>query len=114
MPRYIDADALKESLKELEATGKGANPKYLQGIQDAIDGYFPQIIDDEPTADVEPIRHGRWKWLTQKEAEPYAPFGMVFSAENWICSECNNYKTFGIGMQPKYCDNCGAKMDGGE
>ena len=45
--RPIDADKLKESLKELKA--EGYNRKYVQGLQDAIDGYFPQIIDDEPT-----------------------------------------------------------------
>lgn len=52
MPRYIDADKLKESLKELKAEGN--NLKYVQGLQDAIDGYFPQIIDDAPTVDVQP------------------------------------------------------------
>lgn len=55
MPRYIDADELKESLKNLKAEGN--NLKYVQGLQDAIDGYFPQIIDDAPTADVQPVKH---------------------------------------------------------
>lgn len=45
--RRIDADHLKETLKTLKA--EGSNQKYVQGLQDAIDGYFPQIIDDEPT-----------------------------------------------------------------
>lgn len=48
--RLIDADALKETLKKLKA--KGDNKKYVQGLQDAIDCYFPQIIDDEPTIDI--------------------------------------------------------------
>lgn len=56
--RLIDANALKDSLKKLKA--KGYNQKYVQGLQDAIDGYFPQIIDDMPTVDVEPVKHGRW------------------------------------------------------
>ena len=45
--RCIDANALKESLKNLKA--KANNKKYEQGLQDAIDDYFPQIIDDAPT-----------------------------------------------------------------
>lgn len=45
--RRIDADHLKETLKKLKAEDN--NQKYVQGLQDAIDGYFPQIIDDEPT-----------------------------------------------------------------
>lgn len=51
--RLIDADALKEKLKKLKA--KGTNKKYVQGLQDAIDGYFPQIIDDVPTIDIKAI-----------------------------------------------------------
>lgn len=52
--RPIDADELKESLKKLKA--EGYNRKYVQGLQDAIDGYFPQIIDDEPTLCVVPTK----------------------------------------------------------
>ena len=51
--RLIDADELKDSLGKCKV--KGINPKYVQGAQDAIDGYFPQIIDDAPTIDAEPI-----------------------------------------------------------
>lgn len=56
--RLIDANALKDSLKELKA--KGYNQKYVQGLQDAIDGYFPQIIDDAPTIEAEPVKHAHW------------------------------------------------------
>ena len=56
--RLIDADELKEGLKDLKA--EGYNQKYVQGLQDAIDDYFPQIIDDTPTVDVQPVKHGRW------------------------------------------------------
>lgn len=50
--RLIDADALKRTLKNLKAEGN--NKKYVQGLQNAIDDYFPQIIDDEPT--INPIK----------------------------------------------------------
>lgn len=36
--RLINADALKESLKNLKA--EGSNRKYVQGLQDAIDVFF--------------------------------------------------------------------------
>lgn len=103
MPRYVDADALKESLKELEATGKRANPKYLQGIQDAIDGYFPQIIDDEPTADVELVKHGQWVNGTYCSVCSRFPVDTSESISN-----CRLTKFF------DRCPHCGAKMDGGE
>jgi len=54
-----------------------------------------------------------WKWLTREEAKAYAPFGIVWSNENWICFECGNYKG---GKSPEimdrmqYCDKCGAIM----
>lgn len=51
--RLIDADALKESLKDLKAEGN--NRRYIQGLQDAIDVFFPQIIDDEPTINPETV-----------------------------------------------------------
>lgn len=63
--RLINADTLKESLKELKAEGN--NRRYVQGLQDAIDNYFPQIIDDAPTIDVEDktkFKAGAKKWLS--------------------------------------------------
>ena len=45
--RLIDADLLKNELKNLKAESK--NKWYTKGLQDAIDFYFPQIIDDIPT-----------------------------------------------------------------
>jgi hypothetical protein len=98
MPRYIDADTLKESLKNLKAEGR--NQKYVQGLQDAIDDYFPQIIDDVPTADVEPVRHGRWYEYGEQSYKR--------------CSICHERYSPPLGVFPPFCLNCGAKMDGGE
>ena len=60
--RLIDANALKESLKKLKA--EGYNQKYVQGLQDAIDGYFPQIIDDAPT--IEAITREQYHDMTER------------------------------------------------
>lgn len=89
MARYIDADVLKERLENLKAEIN--NEKYFQWH---IAAYFSQIIDDTPTADVEPVRHGHWDEI----------------ATFLICSKCK--KPF--KYQYSYCPNCGAKMDGGE
>lgn len=101
MSRYIDAEHLKETLKELEA--QGGHKYYRKGIQDAIDGYFPQIIDDEPTADVEPVRHGRW-------------------VNDTYCSVCSRFpvdisESISNRRLTKFferCPHCGAKMERGE
>lgn len=90
--RLIDADALKESLKELEAESNSI--RYTQGLQDAIDYYFPQIIDDAPTIEAEPVKHGHWYDKGSLSCR---------------CSECGCKSP----NESKFCCNCGAEMDGG-
>ena len=50
------------------------------------------------SADVAPIRHGRWVVIDAEEPRRYG------------CSEC---KRLSWNME-NYCGNCGARMDGGE
>lgn len=61
-------------------------------------------LDEQPTIDAEPVRHGRWK------LEPYLTvwYGPGEPPE-WECTQCREraYNTY------DYCPNCGAKMDGG-
>ena len=60
------------------------------------------MIYEMPTADVSPVRHGRW--VHEHISEGYA----------WvICSECEAviHKIL-INKRLNYCPNCGAKMDG--
>lgn len=52
-----------------------------------------------PSADVEPVVHGKWIEL-EPEIALYA------------CSCCNH--NFLLRMNSNYCPNCGAKMDGGD
>ena len=52
--RLIDADALMEHIKKLECHAE--NKKYEQGLNDFLQCYLPQIIDNQPTAyDVEKV-----------------------------------------------------------
>lgn len=109
--RLIDADLLKDSLRSLEA--RGTNIDYVKGLQNAIDDYFPQIIDDAPTIDAKPVKHMEYK----NEAK---------TDNDFICSRCKihltdlsyvdvvGYEDSNDVYNPKYCPNCGAKMDGGE
>lgn len=66
------------------------------GTGDAID-----IIGDAPAADVAPVVHARWAHL---------------GGDEWCCSACGFViTTEGSWDKPtkKYCEDCGAKMDGG-
>ena len=54
-----------------------------------------RAINEEPTADVAEVKHGKWKI----NSDGYYPY----------CSECNNEPE--NGKLTKYCPECGAKMD---
>ena len=117
MSRYIDADKFFVEVNKIVPCDYGTVDSYEahNAARDVLCDILDKL-DEQPTVNIqesEPqkIKHGKWVWLTQEEAKPYAPLGIVFSAENWICSECNNYKTFDVRLKPKYCDNCGAKMN---
>ena len=87
MSRYIDADALKQ-----EFTCEGEE-------------WICNIIDNEPTIDIEPKRgewidkgwHGDWQYETDGRGNCW---------HLWECSACNNTN---IG-KTKFCPNCGADM----
>lgn len=81
--RPIDADVLKwykcETCEQRERCED--NETVCSEIAD---------IDEQPTIDVMPMKHGHWK------------FGC-------ICSECENVNG---ELSTDYCPNCGARMDG--
>lgn len=83
MPRYIDADNIPY---EYDNNFRVVAPKHQ--------------IDNMPTEDVQPVKHGRWEptW-TKNEA---------------CCSECNGFVKFDSPFEDKYCRYCGAKMDRSE
>lgn len=71
------------------------------------------LLDNIPTADVAPVRHGRWinaedGATTVRLDESGCP---VYTC---CCSECNDWLTGSdeYAARGRYCPNCGAKMDG--
>ena len=100
MARLIDADALKAKIETRDAVLEGHERIYICGM-----------IDDFPTIEAVPVRHGRWIECDWKHLE----HGMLESEPNaGLC--CSNCRT---GFQKKkmtykqYCPACGARMDGG-
>ena len=61
-------------------------------------------VSDAPAADVAPVVHGRWirNELFSDEFNSVAK-----------CSQCKWLTEFVVNS-PKFCPNCGAKMDGGD
>lgn len=85
MAAYIERSAAIEAAKH--AWAKGLEPS--------------QYIEALPAADVAQVVYGRWEHL---------------GGDEWCCSACGFVLTTeGSWDKPtkKYCEDCGAKMDGG-
>ena len=91
MSRYIDADALKSQKEYCEE-----RHEYIVPVAK---------IDWMPTADVEPVVHGRW--LTWEEQFP-GEMPKKKSRLGVFCSACHNH----ADNMFDFCPNCGCRMDG--
>lgn len=115
--RLIDADAFKEKLNSFHIVGGRGYGK--TECQRYLNKKLSEIIGDVPTADVEPVRHGRWIRGASK-GWPTKPSCL------WYCSCCgekikyvDTLRTYQKIKRPinevnPYCRKCGAKMDGGD
>lgn len=73
--------------------------------RDEFDTYADYIkafdaINEAPTVDAVPVRHGKWtvEWETE-------------DTRMLRCSECRMVFNVGKGRDGNYCPNCGARMD---
>lgn len=94
--RLIDADATRKNILNLKMS-QITRIKTLERIMmmEWCRAEMLKIIDNAPTIDAEPVRHGRWI------KDDYY--------RRWSCSECGALVRHNCS---DYC-NCGAKMDGG-
>ena len=80
-------------------------PEYIERSRLLRDPYFQEdrypeshllrmAIMNQPAADVEPVRHGRW----------------IEDGDYQICSNCGEEHAWDE-YRASYCDVCGAKMD---
>ena len=95
MTKYVDIDAAKEAVRKAECDaawdGRRFDAEFIENALDFI-----------PAADVAPVVYGRWVHL---------------GGDEWCCSACGFViSTEGSWEKPtkKYCEDCGAKIDGGE
>ena len=93
--RLIDADALMEkTCARLSIKG----PEYLLPAE--RDVY--KVIDEAPTIDAVPVRHGRWE-----------TDGMPMDDGEYLMTRCTACGTpYEYGHNDNYCGFCGARMDG--
>ena len=92
MMRLIDAEKLWLTT---EYTEDGKEHKYYEQFE----------VDDAPTIDAEPVRHGKWIEINTES-------GIFLDYDEVKCSECGFVEYFNKGWARfKYCPTCGAKMD---
>ena len=87
--RLIDANDLKTSFEE----------------DGHLSSYIEEYIDNAPTIDAEPVRHGLW---IQSKIVPDYHYCSLCKVAHKMQMSCNVYVLL------KYCPHCGAKMDGGK
>lgn len=66
-----------------------------------------EIIETEPSADVAPVVHGKWKPVRYTT---HCSCGKSYETYHFLCTACNHVayaQPYGL----KYCPHCGAKMD---
>lgn len=90
MPRYIDADILKDLYQPIDGKDYNVNMAIIRAN-----------IDDIPTADVQEVKHGKWEQCGKLEGKTVLK-----------CSQCSQGITERFSPKYFYCPNCGAKMDG--
>ena len=96
---YIDRDIfINNELIPLVKRLDLCHPKQKKGVLMAI-----QKLNEEPTADVVEVKHGKWVVTSEEDGACYVK-----------CSECGLETWYPIpdkSMLHNYCGDCGAKMD---
>ena len=98
MAEYIDKQAFNDAIRE-------AIRKYPSTFYNGLET-SRRIAHDMDAADVQPVRHGRWK-----------PYDLTYGRSIYYCTACNHSAEVPTVLDApifNYCPNCGAKMDGGE
>lgn len=91
MTDLISREKLKDDIAVLlERNGKLIDEWLANCIDD--------VIDEQPTIEAEPVKHGRWI---------VKPLYKGATASAYVCSVCGEP----FWWTAKYCMNCGSKMD---
>jgi hypothetical protein len=89
--RLIDADALRASAMQATETNEVSFNNCFPYWQ------FSKCIKEAPTIDAMPVVRGEWEFVNDYESK---------------CTACNKNEVVDHAEEPKYCPNCGAKMEG--
>ena len=99
MTEYIEREALYE-----KSYWHGEHPNVDNPFPDGVDAIDIKDVDAIPSADVAPVRHGRW----------IEPSRLYYGAKQYECSLCYSdifWKKHSITEKYPHCPNCGCVMD---
>ena len=102
MAEYIEMEALRNSVESIDwySVYKGKLTAGAPNTENALykANSIYAVIDNAPSADVAPVRHGEWEVVVGSDGK-----------EHMVCTCCRvSQDLTGVFT---YCPNCGAKMD---
>lgn len=99
MPKYIDADALKDKMFNyydcVNLNTRKGNYKGETLMNYEVADMIEDCIDNAPAADVQEVKHGDWKLIKKDRSK---------------CSECGFQRNIETQFGWKFCPMCGADM----
>ena len=109
MAEYISREAFKARIREQQK--KCASPDEIATF--TVFSFLLQAVDEEPAADVQPEKHGRWLshhaiWIGQPKIEGWFVQAKCSEGEKW--AHVMNPYTKSVDYE--CCPHCGARMDG--
>lgn len=114
MAEYIEREALLNNRPEGRNPIQTGKQEYNLGWNDCRHT-FVECILGEPAADVAPVVHGRWL-PSESDFDDDDTLFDVEDWRDWQCSACHTDICYEDPMErrflPKFCPNCGARMDG--
>jgi len=94
MDNYISKEYITEHISACWINGR---PLYSPELDEVL-----SWIDEVPSEDVQPVRHGKWIQLIEYDIDSNAVFE---------CSVCGGSDMHARGVDVPYCWHCGARMD---
>ena len=97
MAEYVERKAIMEfPIRKDHCDKEHANEHFINGIEAVL-----EYVENLPSADVVPVRHGRWEIVVGSNGNEYM-----------VCTCCRvSQDLTGVFT---YCPNCGCRMDGGD